>query len=71
TGQYKDWLTGFAFKTGVATKMSKRIQLVLSYQFNQYSGSSYQAVEPLSEDILTGRYKPYANSVMIGLHYSC
>lgn len=71
TGQFKEWLPGFAFKAGVGTKLNEKMELLLSYQFNHFTSVSRSGVEPLSADSLTARYGPYSNSIMLGLQYFC
>lgn len=67
SGQFNRWLTGGGLKMGVANKISSNIELVCTYQYNQYNSTSWTNTEPLSEEILNGRYKPSANTFLIGL----
>lgn len=71
TGNFNEWLTGFGLKAGVKTHLNEKTALLISYQFNQYGSMTKSGLEPLSGDSLTGQYSPYANSIMIGLQYTC
>lgn len=69
TGPANTWLTGWGFKTGAAINLSPQIDLLLSYQFTDYTTTQQLRIEPLSSAALRGQYQPYANSVMLGLIY--
>ncbi|KTD11293.1 outer membrane protein [Legionella jamestowniensis] len=70
TGNYDKWLTGWGLKAGVATALTSNAEILLTYQFTQYEGVSWTNVEPLSGELVSGRYKPQANLFMVGLKMS-
>ena len=70
TGSQSQWLTGGAVKIGVATRISDNTEFLLSYQYTQYNSITWMGVEPLSEESLSGRYKPNVNTFMIGIRAS-
>ncbi|CEG57469.1 outer membrane protein [Legionella fallonii] len=61
------WLTGGGLKAGAITKISDNLDLLLTYQFTQYTSTTQTQIEPLSDETLQGRYKPYVNTILIGL----
>ncbi|HAT1825514.1 outer membrane beta-barrel protein [Legionella pneumophila] len=61
-----EWLTGISIKAGSITKLTRNIDLLLTYQFTQYNSVTGVQMEPLSEDTLRGSYKPNVNTVLIG-----
>ncbi len=67
TGSYTQWLNAWGIKLGIASTLTQNSELMISYQFNQYNSMTKSNIEPLSADILSGRYKPYTNIVMLGL----
>ena len=64
---FKKWLLGGGLKAGAVTKLNNHLDLLLTYQFTQYSSTERTQIEPLSDETLQGRYKPYVNTVLIGL----
>lgn len=67
SGNFNRWLTGGGLKAGSITKLTHNLDLLLTYQFTQYTSVKRTRIEPLSEDALQGRYKPNVNMVSIGL----
>jgi opacity protein-like surface antigen len=67
TGSFNQWLTGGAVKAGLATKLSDNTELLLSYQYTQYNNVTWMGMETLSEESLSGRYKPSVNTFIIGV----
>ncbi|HHF7365991.1 TPA: hypothetical protein ACPSKY_001095 [Legionella bozemanae] len=49
---------------------SNNLDLLLTYQFTQYSSTKRTQIEPVSGDTLQGYYKPNVNTVLIGLRVS-
>lgn len=70
TGSFNQWLTGGAVKAGAVTKLSDTTELLLSYQYTQYSSVTRTGMETLSEESLSGRYKPNVNTFMVGIRAS-
>ncbi|QMT59558.1 outer membrane beta-barrel protein [Legionella sp. PC997] len=64
---FKKWLIGGGLKAGAITRLNNNLDLLLTYQFTQYSSTERTQIEPLSDETLQGRYKPYVNTVLIGL----
>ena len=60
-------LMAWGIKVGVGSYLSATTEALITYQFNQYESTSWSAVEPLSQDTLSGRYKPAVNLFMVGL----
>ncbi|ASQ45593.1 outer membrane protein [Legionella clemsonensis] len=67
TGNYDKWLTGWGLKAGVATLLTPNAEILLTYQFTQYEKITWTNIEPLSGELLSGRYKPQVNLFMVGL----
>ena len=67
SAHFNHWLTGGGFKVGSLTKINNNLELLLTYQFTQYSSLTRTEVEPLSGDSLQGQYKPNVNTVLMGL----
>ncbi|HFL7568038.1 TPA: porin family protein, partial [Legionella pneumophila] len=61
-----EWLTGISIKAGSITKLTRNVDLLLTYQFTQYNNIAGVQMEPLSEDTLRGSYKPNVNTALIG-----
>ncbi|HAU0003884.1 TPA: hypothetical protein JBE68_13740 [Legionella pneumophila] len=61
-----EWLTGISIKAGSITKLTRNVDLLLTYQFTQYNNIAGVQMEPLSEDTLRGNYKPNVNTALIG-----
>ncbi|WP_454780543.1 outer membrane beta-barrel protein [Legionella sp. WA2022007384] len=64
---FKKWLLGGGLKAGTITKLNNTLDLLLTYQFTQYSSIERTQIEPLSDETLQGRYRPYVNTVLLGL----
>lgn len=67
TGSFNSMLTGVGFKTGIITKLTNTLDVLFTYQFTQYNSATWANTEPLSDEELSGRYKPHASTVLIGL----
>ncbi|STX28548.1 Uncharacterised protein [Legionella beliardensis] len=65
-----EWLTAWAIKVGTSGQIANNTELVFTYQFAQYERVTWSRVEPLSGDVLRGRYRPNVNLFMLGLKYS-
>ncbi|WED44056.1 outer membrane protein [Legionella cardiaca] len=70
TGNFREWLTGWGLKAGVANQLTPNTEILFTYQFTQYDDATWTNVEPLSGASLSGRYKPEANLFMVGLRVS-
>lgn len=64
------WITGGGLKAGTITKLTPNLDLLLTYQFMQYSSASWTHIEPLSEETLSGRYKPNTSTFLVGLRFN-
>jgi opacity protein-like surface antigen len=67
SANYNKWLTGGGLKAGSITTLTNVLDLVLTYQFMQYGSVTKTHLEPLTEEALQGNYKPYVNTVLVGL----
>ncbi len=66
---FDEWLAGWSIKAGVANAITPTTDLLVTYQYSQYGSESRTAIEPLSGDALTARYRPDVNIFMIGLRH--
>lgn len=63
---FNAWVDAWSIKAGVASHINEQNEVVISYQFNQYKGVGRTHIEPLSQELLTARYRPQANLFMLG-----
>lgn len=70
SSNYKHWLTGGGLKVGTVSQLSANLALLLTYQFTQYKSSVRTEIEPFSGSGLQGVYRPYVNTVLIGLKFT-
>lgn len=70
SGQYSQWLDSYGFKGGLRSQLNEQVDVHLTYQYNQFKNSQKSAIEPLSGDTVLGNYRPYGNTIMLGLRYN-
>lgn len=70
SGDFRKWLTGGALKAAAATSLTDKLDLLLTYQYGQYESVSWSSIEPVSGELLRGRYKPHAHAVMVGIRFN-
>lgn len=64
------WLSGWGIKAGVGRTFTSCVEMLLTYEFLRYDRVSTAAVEPLSEETLSGIYRPYVNLLTVGLKFN-
>lgn len=63
------WLSGAGLKAGMAGRLSPSIELLLTWQYNQYERVTWTGVEPITGDTIQASYHPFANLFMVGLRF--
>lgn len=67
TGRNNKWLTGFGLKAGADVVLTPNMNLVLTYEYMNFDDVKWSRVEPLSGQVLSAKYSPIMNAVMVGV----